>query len=668
MHNSNSGPPLTAASPKQLRAVLEDGLRAQRAGEFESARAAYFRVLAVAPDHPEALYLLGTVWLELGDAWQGVGYLERAARKLRNHPGVLGNLAQAYSALGRHDKAEEAFRKASRLDPRNVYFKMGIANAIAMRGALGDAEIMLHKLADRFPDTALVWFNLGNALRKQNRLEDAVPCYLKALDIDPQLIEAHNDLGSALHGLYRFDEAEREYRACIAMAPEYVTAQYNLASVLIDVGRFREAEASCREIIERAPAAAVAQSFLGAALGHQGRMRDALECHRRAAELAPQDAKAAESYAAALAEAGDFSRALRWFARALALSPDSISAHQSLGNALLSQGCLADGWLEYGDRPAVSQFHQLHPDVTITRTLPAKLEGQDLCVLREQGLGDELFFLRYGAQLSALGARITYYASNKLRSLFARVACVERVPDETEPLPRRGTVILTGDLPHALSASPACGVTTSAIAAPDAGQPVFPYHISVFRPAVPPSLLIPPLAEELTAVQNRLAQAGKPPYLGLTWRGGIVPREQRAAWSLYKEIRIESFPQALKDFPGTLIAFQRNPGPGEIETFSRAIGKEVHDFSDLNENLEAMLAALALADEYIGVSNTNMHLRAAAGRTARVLLPCPAEWRWMAAGSSSPWFPGFTLYRQSHDADWTAALAKLHADLKALYH
>ncbi|MDH3435828.1 MAG: glycosyltransferase, partial [Betaproteobacteria bacterium] len=73
----------------------------------------------------------------------------------------------------------------------------------------------------------------------------------------------------------------------------------------------------------------------------------------------------------------------------------------------------------------------------------------------------------------------------------------------------------------------------------------------------------------------------------------------------------------------------------------------------------------ALADEYVGVSNTNMHLRAAAGRTARVLLPCPAEWRWMAAGASSPWFPGFSLYRQSPDGDWSAALAKLGDDLQA---
>ena len=59
-----------------------------------------------------------------------------------------------------------------------------------------------------------------------------------------------------------------------------------------------------------------------------------------------------------------------------------------------------------------------------------------------------------------------------------------------------------------------------------------------------------------------------------------------------------------------------------------------------------MLALLALLDDYVGVSNTNMHLRAGVNRTAKVLVPAPPEWRWMAEGKESPWFPGFTVYRQ----------------------
>jgi hypothetical protein len=95
----------------------------------------------------------------------------------------------------------------------------------------------------------------------------------------------------------------------------------------------------------------------------------------------------------------------------------------------------------------------------------------------------------------------------------------------------------------------------------------------------------------------------------------------------------------------------------------QALGARVHDLSDLNDDLEAMLALLEVIDEYVGVSNTNTHLRACAGKTARVLVPAPAEWRWMAAGRYSPWFPGFPVYRQGVDGDWRAALDELARDL-----
>jgi hypothetical protein len=68
-------------------------------------------------------------------------------------------------------------------------------------------------------------------------------------------------------------------------------------------------------------------------------------------------------------------------------------------------------------------------------------------------------------------------------------------------------------------------------------------------------------------------------------------------------------------------------------------------------------------DEYVGVSNTNMHLLAGLGKTARVLVTNPPEWRWLHAAETSPWFPGFRLYRQGQDGDWGGALACLERDL-----
>ena len=94
------------------------------------------------------------------------------------------------------------------------------------------------------------------------------------------------------------------------------------------------------------------------------------------------------------------------------------------------------------------------------------------------------------------------------------------------------------------------------------------------------------------------------------------------------------------------------------------LGRPAHDLSTLNEDLEQILALLSLIDEYVGVSNTNMHLRAGAGKTARVLVPAPPEWRWMAEGNESPWFPGFGVYRQRYDGSWDEAFDMLATDLK----
>jgi hypothetical protein len=74
----------------------------------------------------------------------------------------------------------------------------------------------------------------------------------------------------------------------------------------------------------------------------------------------------------------------------------------------------------------------------------------------------------------------------------------------------------------------------------------------------------------------------------------------------------------------------------------------VHDFSSVNSDLEEALALMSLVDGYVGVSNTNVHLRAGAGGAAHVLVPPPFEWRWMASGAS-PWFPVFHVERLRAD-------------------
>ena len=247
----------------------------------------------------------------------------------------------------------------------------------------------------------------------------------------------------------------------------------------------------------------------------------------------------------------------------------------------------------------------------------------------EQGLGDELFFLRFVLRLKARGANIIYRPDAKIASICARLPFLDAIAPPDEEAPPGPTRLSVADLPFILSAH-------------DCPAPV---------------TLNPDPARQ-AEFRRRLAQAGPPPYLGLTWRGGRM-----RAGSLFKEAPLDDLARILAPLPATVIVMQRGPAPGEAARLGEILGRGVGDFSGCNESLEDMLALISLLDDYIGVSNTNMHLLAGTGGGARILVTNPAEYRWMAHGAISPWFPKFRLYREAAGGGWTRALETLSGDL-----
>lgn len=653
--------------------LLRRAIEAHRGGRMREAEALYEQILTVSPDDPDACHLLGVLRLQNGNAVSAVELIEKATRLEPRNALFLANLAQAFFTLRRFDDAAVAFQGAAQLDRNDPALQIGLASCLALRGKLAEAETRLRKVTERFPRVALAWFNLGNAVRDQGKTKEAAGCYARATQLDPGFVDAFNNFGNALHALERLEEAEQAYRKALALQPSYVLGRCNLASLLIDCGRFTEAEAAGREAVGLDPRSAIACSTLGSAIGHQGRLREALELHRKAVELDPNNPRTLAALGGALYEVGRAEEAQALLDRALAADPKSSYAHHFLASAQLALGHFQAGWRRYLERPARRRFVTENPGISLTTSLPATLPGQHVCLLREQGLGDELFFLRFTAALKARGAHITYRASAKIASLLRRVPVLNHVIAGGEPLSESRYIVLIGDLPHALHEGRA---TLTARGAP---SDVRPDATGAFIPApprtgesrcveLPPPLPLTPLAAKIETIERRLAELGPPPYIGLTWRGGTAPEEQRGSfWLLSKEVPLLQFGEALAHVNATLLALQRLPRDGELDRIAACAGRTVHDFTALNEDLEGMLALLAVIDDYVGVSNTNMHLRAGVGRIARVLVPCPAEWRWMVRGFESPWFPGFRIYRQEIDGDWSEALTQLKCDLAARF-
>ncbi len=634
-------------------------MEALQQGRWQDALALGRTAINLAPDHAEAHHLLGLALLQLGDAPGAASQLEQALAHDRNNAGLLAHLAQSYAACGRHGDAHATFRRAERLAPGHWPYRLGAAIALAQDGRVTEAEALLRRLNDQHRGQAVILFNLGNAQLQLAQHAAAEHSFRAALQIEPQDHELQLSLGTALHRQLRFDEAIAHYRHCIDARADWPVPRLNLVSALIDDGCFAEAVTESRALLALAPELPEAHRFLGAALSHQGRLFEALAAYQACARLQPQDASSLRSLGGALAECGRLHAAWRTLAQAEAIEPDTIAGQQLRSMVALAAGQLAEGWSAYRSRPAYAPLARKWAHPRTTQELPVALDGLHLLIRREQGLGDELFFLRQLPALKARGARVSVCVSDVLAGMIKRCAIADEVLAQDAAAPAGiDAQIFCGDLAHALNARPSSALPVQGMG--PSALPDYAAAIPVLDPQPLPTLRIPVLDAAMARVRQRLQAAGPPPYLAVTWRAGTAARDQGGGgWLLSKNVDPVTLGQALRHHPGTLIAIQRMPAAGELETLSRACGRPLADFTDLNAALEDMLALLSVVDDYVGVSNTNMHLRAATGRAARVLVPNPAEWRWMQGGRESPWFPGFHLYRQTLNGDWSPALQAL---------
>ncbi len=563
---------------------------------------------------------------------EAVRLLEQACRTDRRDAEAWYMLAAAHQKLGAFAPAAEAYRQSIALRPDNAEAHYYLGNACM---ALGDAPGAIEAFREAMrlrPAYLEARVNLGALLELQKNYAAAESCFREALLLEPRNAELHYNLGNILQSQERFEEAVAAYRQALSLRPAHGDTYNNLGNALAHLERHQEAVECYEQALAIKRDLDEAWNNMGNALLSLRRVDDAMRCYRRALELRPQYAKALSNLGNAHRARGEWDEAIACHRRALEVDPKDADAHFNLAVLCLLRGDFREGWNEYqwlwrregtGRRPLVPSAWD-----------GSDLRGKPVFLHAEQGLGDELFFLRFASLLKARGAgRITYRPKPKIASLLSRVSVIDRLAGPDEAPSADEMVSSIGDLPRLLG------------------------HSNVEE--IPSPLPLQPLPERLEAVHRQLASLGPAPYMGVTWRGGKRGDEK----VLYKEISLDVLAQTLVPVSGTVLVLQRLPAASEIETFTRALGRPVHDLSALNDDLESMLALLSLIDDYVGVSNTNMHLRAGTGKTARVLVPAPPEWRWMAEGKESPWFPGFTVYRQGYDGSWEEAFDMLAADL-----
>ncbi len=106
-----------------------------------------------------------------------------------------------------------------------------------------------------------------------------------------------------------------------------------------------------------------------------------------------------------------------------------------------------------------------------------------------------------------------------------------------------------------------------------------------------------------------------------------------------------------KDVDGVrFFSLQKRPPDAQAE--ASAPGFEIDDVSDELHDFAETAAAISHLDLVISVDTSVVHLAGAMGKPVWLMLPTPAEWRWMEHREDSPWYPTMRLFRQRQRGDW----------------
>ena len=690
--------------------AFDRALARHKSGDEAGAEVLYQHLLTLRPDQPQSL-------CNLGQIRAGQGRLEEAERLYREALAARSDFPEAWNNLGsllkdqhRFEEAAEAFRQAVTYRPGFTTAWNGLGNALKLQFKFAEAveaydqtialdpafaeplinragcHLVLKRLEEAVRDTItaltlrpdypqaegtlkLVLMELGVSLLDRRMMEPAEQICRLAVARYPDDAECRFRLGNVFLRARNFDEAEKTYFEVLEIKPDFAPSRNNLCSLYLEQDDATKALEQGRLAVALDPSLADVHNNLGNALRATGHPEEAMAAYGQALALRSDFPQAFNNLGVLMGEMGMIEASLASFGQAIALCPDYAEAYSNMGNVLkgrrrgqeaiaayrqalevrpdyhgarlnlaiglLQQGQWREGWAEYHSRWLTGPLARQRVAFFQPEWNGEPLEGKTILLYGEQGYGDVLQFIRYAPMLAARGARVIVLVHKGLVRLCQSIQGVAQVRSFDDP-------------------------------------PVeFDYHLAMMSalkvfnttpetiPSNTPYLAADPAQVEVW--RQRLAHLpGK--KVGLVWSGDPRPHDLAANMlDRQRSLSLQAF-AFMGDIPGiSVISLQKGGPAGQAKDSPFPLldlMEDAKDFADTAALVEAL-------DLVVSVDTSMVHLTGAIGKPVWILSRYDGCWRWLLDRETTDWYPSAKLFLQTAPNDWSAALAKLEAELRA---
>jgi tetratricopeptide (TPR) repeat protein len=175
-----------AGLPPEIKEALDAGNEALVQKRWADARAAFEKVLTVAPDNV----------------------------------GLLMALARSYSGEGNTDKAVEMLKKITDKDPANWGAWMLMANMLLEKGRLEEGRAALEHVPQETVTDPNVFINVGILFMNQKKDDEAEKYFSRAVDTAPGQFDGYYYRGLARISLKNYDGARADLQKVVELAPK----------------------------------------------------------------------------------------------------------------------------------------------------------------------------------------------------------------------------------------------------------------------------------------------------------------------------------------------------------------------------------------------------------------------------------------------------------------
>ncbi len=214
-------------------------MAAHRQSRLSAARAGYEEILRVAPEHFDALHLLGVIALQEKRTEEGMTLIRRALAVNPLNAVAHLNMARGLTDLRRLDDALQSLDRAIELSPDYAVAHSNRGHVLAELGRPAEALTSCNRAIELRPDLAIAHSNRGNALQVLDRLAEALESCDRAIPLNPDRFEPHNNRGVVLMELGRPDEALASYARVRALKPDDVKREWNESMCRLLMGDYK---------------------------------------------------------------------------------------------------------------------------------------------------------------------------------------------------------------------------------------------------------------------------------------------------------------------------------------------------------------------------------------------------------------------------------------------